>query len=173
MVISEDPDTHTYCRVFGSGAVTTFFYYLGLSRLEFEYPTFRLWDEHSNPLRHHCGFFFSNNAFQTIQNCFHWNFLTRVKPYWFYFKWLDILKFSGWLRRCLRFLLKSGSPPSIIIRFFHYIIKKSIYINEIVIDFYFGSTWLHGSGQVLVVIRPPCSHDKTSSKVNSYITSCN
>ena len=44
-------DTHTYCRAFDSGAVTTCFNYLGLSRLGFEHPTFRLWYERSNPLR--------------------------------------------------------------------------------------------------------------------------
>ena len=34
--------THTYCRVFGSGTVSTCFYGLGLLRLEFEHPAFRL-----------------------------------------------------------------------------------------------------------------------------------
>ena len=49
-------DTRTYCRAFGSGTVTTcFFYDLGLSRLRFEHPTFRLRGERSNPLCHHCG----------------------------------------------------------------------------------------------------------------------
>ena len=45
---------------FGSGAVTTCFYDLGLSLLEFEYQTFRLRGERSNPLLHRCGccFFF-------------------------------------------------------------------------------------------------------------------
>ena len=32
-------DSHTYCRAFGSGAVTTYFYELSLSRLGFEHPT--------------------------------------------------------------------------------------------------------------------------------------
>ena len=44
-------DTHAYCRAFGSGAFTTFFNDLGLSRLGFEHPTFRLKGEHSKPLR--------------------------------------------------------------------------------------------------------------------------
>ena len=34
-------DTHTHCQAFGSWAVTTCFYDLGPSRLEFEHPTFR------------------------------------------------------------------------------------------------------------------------------------
>ena len=33
-------DTYTYLRVFGSGAVTTCFYDMGLSLLGFEHPTF-------------------------------------------------------------------------------------------------------------------------------------
>ena len=37
-------DTHTFCRVFSSGAVTTWFYDFGLSWLEFEQPTFRMRD---------------------------------------------------------------------------------------------------------------------------------
>ena len=41
-VISEDRDTHTYCRAFRSGAVTTCFHDLGLWRLGFERPTFRM-----------------------------------------------------------------------------------------------------------------------------------
>ena len=45
-------DTHTYCRVFCGGAVTTCFNTLGLSRLEFGHPTFRLRGEHSNLLCH-------------------------------------------------------------------------------------------------------------------------
>ena len=48
IVISEYRDTHTYCRAFSSGAVTT----LGLSRLGFEHPTFNLRGQRSNPLRH-------------------------------------------------------------------------------------------------------------------------
>ena len=40
-------DTHTYCRAFSSGAVTTCFYDLGLSRLGFEHPTYRLRGQHS------------------------------------------------------------------------------------------------------------------------------
>ena len=49
MVIFEDPtDTHTYCRAFGSGAVTTYFNDFGLLRLGFEHTTFYLRDERSN-----------------------------------------------------------------------------------------------------------------------------
>ena len=42
MVISKDHDTHTNFRAFSYWAVTTCFYYLGLSLLEFEHPTVRL-----------------------------------------------------------------------------------------------------------------------------------
>ena len=35
------PVTHTYWRAFGSGAVTTCIYDLGISQLEFEHPTLR------------------------------------------------------------------------------------------------------------------------------------
>ena len=48
-------DTHTYCRAFGSGGVTTCFYDLGLSRRGFEHPTFRSRGERSNPLPHRRG----------------------------------------------------------------------------------------------------------------------
>ena len=48
-------DTHTYCRAFSSGAVTTCFYDLYLSRLGFEHPTFRLRGERSSLLRHRRG----------------------------------------------------------------------------------------------------------------------
>ena len=41
----------TYCRAFSSGVVTTCFNDLGLSQLGFEYPTFSLRGERSNPLR--------------------------------------------------------------------------------------------------------------------------
>ena len=41
-------DTHTFCRAFSSGAVTTCFYDLCLFRLGFEHPTFRLRGQHSN-----------------------------------------------------------------------------------------------------------------------------
>ena len=45
-------DTHTYCQEFGSWAVTTWFYDLGLSRLGLpQHLTFRLRGERSNPLR--------------------------------------------------------------------------------------------------------------------------
>ena len=40
---------------FSSGAVTICFYDLGLLRLKFEHPTFRLRGERSNPLRHRRG----------------------------------------------------------------------------------------------------------------------
>ena len=45
-------NTHTYGRAFSSGAVTTCVYDLGLSRLGFEYSTFRLRGQRSSPLRH-------------------------------------------------------------------------------------------------------------------------
>ena len=48
-------DTQTNCQAFGRGAVTTCFYDLGLSRLGFEHPTFRLQSERSRPLRHRRG----------------------------------------------------------------------------------------------------------------------
>ena len=44
-------DTHTCCRAFGSGAVTTCFYDLGLSSLRFEIATFRIRCERSNRMR--------------------------------------------------------------------------------------------------------------------------
>ena len=49
------PMTHTCCRAFSSGAVTTCFYDSGLSRLGFKHPTFRLRGQRSNPLRHRRG----------------------------------------------------------------------------------------------------------------------
>ena len=54
VVISEDP-WHIYCPAFGSGAVTTCFYDLGLSRLGFDHPTFCLRGQRSNPLLHRRG----------------------------------------------------------------------------------------------------------------------
>ena len=48
-------DTHTYCREFGYGAVTTCFYDLGPSRLGFEHLTLHLRGELSSQLCHHCG----------------------------------------------------------------------------------------------------------------------
>ena len=49
---------HTCCWAFASGAITTRFYdlHVGLSRLVFEQPTFRLRDERYNPLCHRRGF---------------------------------------------------------------------------------------------------------------------
>ena len=46
-------DTYTYCRAFGRGAVSTCIYDLGLSRLEFEHPTFRMQAQRGtkNPLQ--------------------------------------------------------------------------------------------------------------------------
>ena len=55
MVISWTRDTQTCYRAFSGGAVTICFYDLGLSRLEFEHPTFRLLGQHSNRLRHRRG----------------------------------------------------------------------------------------------------------------------
>ena len=51
MVISEDRDTHTYFWAFSSRAVTTCFCDLGILRLGFELPTFRLPGERSSPLQ--------------------------------------------------------------------------------------------------------------------------
>ena len=48
-------DTHTHCRAYGNGDVTTCLYDLGLSRLEFENSTFRLRGERSNQPRHRRG----------------------------------------------------------------------------------------------------------------------
>ena len=45
-------NTHTYCKAFDKGPVTTCFYDLGLSRLGFEHPIFRMRGQRSNPLRH-------------------------------------------------------------------------------------------------------------------------
>ena len=48
-------DTRNYCLAFGSGAVTTCLYVLGLWRLGFEQPTLRTRNERSNPVHHHGG----------------------------------------------------------------------------------------------------------------------
>ena len=50
-------DTHTYSRVLGSGAVTSCFKDVGLLQLGFEHPTFCLWGECFNRLRHRRGSF--------------------------------------------------------------------------------------------------------------------
>ena len=49
-------DTHIYRRAIRSGAFSTCFYDLGLSRLGFEHPTFRMRDKRSNRLYHRGGF---------------------------------------------------------------------------------------------------------------------
>ena len=54
MVISEDL-WHTYCLAISSGAVTTWFYDLGLLQLGLKHPTFRLRGERSYLLRQCCG----------------------------------------------------------------------------------------------------------------------
>ena len=57
-------DTQTFSRAFGGEVITTFSIDLGLSRLRFKHPIFRLLVKRSNPLRHCCdlivwdGFFF-------------------------------------------------------------------------------------------------------------------
>ena len=48
-------DIDIYCRAFSRRAATSCFYDLGLLRLRFEHPTFRLRGQRSNPLRHHRG----------------------------------------------------------------------------------------------------------------------
>ena len=58
MVICEDP-WQSY-QAFSNGAVTTYFYDLGLSQLGFEHPTFRLRGKLSNQLRHRRGKFACN-----------------------------------------------------------------------------------------------------------------
>ena len=45
-------NTHTLCRAFGTGAVTTCFNDLGMSLLGFDHPTFCLLGERSYRLRH-------------------------------------------------------------------------------------------------------------------------
>ena len=71
MVISEDPWRDT--RAFSSGTVTTCFYDLGLSRLGFKRPTFRLRVQRSNPLRirrsHALWINFTCFGFQTKAPC--------------------------------------------------------------------------------------------------------
>ena len=52
------PDTHTFFQAFGSGAVTNCLKDLGLSRLGFEHPTFRLRGERSYRLRNRCHYLF-------------------------------------------------------------------------------------------------------------------
>ena len=49
-VISRARDTHTYCRAFSSGAVTTCFYDVGPSRLGFDTQP-RLRGQRFNPMR--------------------------------------------------------------------------------------------------------------------------
>ena len=48
-------DTHTSSGAFSSGAITTCFSDLGLSRLGFEHPAFRMRDERPNRLCHCSG----------------------------------------------------------------------------------------------------------------------
>ena len=57
MVIYEDLWHSHLLPSFGSGAVTTFFYDLSLSRLGFQHPTFHLRGKRSNPLYHQGSFF--------------------------------------------------------------------------------------------------------------------
>ena len=59
-------DTHTYCRAFDSGAVTAYLYDLGLSRLGFEHPTFRLRGERFSALRYRRGHFNMNCSYAWI-----------------------------------------------------------------------------------------------------------
>ena len=55
MVISWTRDTQTCNRAFSGGAVTICFYDLGLSRMGFEHPNFRMRSERSNRLRDRRG----------------------------------------------------------------------------------------------------------------------
>ena len=56
MTISENPwHSHLLPSIYSSGPVTTYFYDLGLSRLRFKHPTFRLRGKRSNPLHHRHG----------------------------------------------------------------------------------------------------------------------
>lgn len=55
------PVTYTYCRAFHSGAVITWFYDLGLLRLEFEHQTFRM----QSRLRHRRDWIDVDNMFST------------------------------------------------------------------------------------------------------------
>ena len=60
MVISEEPwHSHILPSVW-QWNVTTCFYYLGLSRLGFEHPTFRKRGKRSNPLHHRRGYLLYN-----------------------------------------------------------------------------------------------------------------
>ena len=75
-----------------SGAVTNCFYDLGLSRLLFEHPTFRLRGERSNPLCHRRNYifiynmtrFWNVNPYAFSQACLYtvsrWNILGNVCP---------------------------------------------------------------------------------------------
>ena len=65
------PVTH-HCRAIGSGAVTICFNDLGLSRLGFEHPTFRMRGERCNPLRHRRGWMFFNIGYSVwiLINCY-------------------------------------------------------------------------------------------------------
>ena len=67
------PDTHTYCRSFSSGAVTTCFYDLDLSRLGF-----RMRGQCSNPLRHRRGQSDDNlNLLNKGHALFQWDIITK------------------------------------------------------------------------------------------------
>lgn len=55
-IISEDPWPSYLLPSIYQWSVTKSFYDLGLSRLGFEFPSFRLLSERFNPLRHHRGF---------------------------------------------------------------------------------------------------------------------
>ena len=59
---SKTRDTHTLCRAFSCGAVTTCKHHLRLSRLGFEHPPFRIRGKRSNRLRHCHSFLWVREA---------------------------------------------------------------------------------------------------------------
>ena len=74
-------DIHTYCLALSSGATTTCFYELGLSRLEFVYPTFRWRGERSSPLNQRRGFNLRNSR-KHISPSMLWLIIFNMKWLW-------------------------------------------------------------------------------------------
>ena len=78
MVISDECDTRTCCRAFGSGVVTTCFYDLGLSRPGIE-PWSPAHEVNALPLRHRGGGTSFRGEFLWMQNL-----IIKVQMPWFY-----------------------------------------------------------------------------------------
>ena len=83
--------THTCCKAIGSGAVTNCFYDLGLSRQEFEHPTFHTngW-KCSNQLCHCGGFYVKNQQLHLTDGIF---FIPISRKMLYHFNWKKSLLF--------------------------------------------------------------------------------